>query len=152
MAHFAGNAQWAEPSPLSAHRARPSPLNYKKRVLGSLGEETAVQAVVGSIVCAFRRIKKPKSREMSARGYAIHSVCTQLSFLQGFDVHAKLKQICLLTLEKSLRHYLVDCLSREGQWTDDERANIRHLDQIEAVYSCQSVSRSADILQESDKT
>ena len=40
-----------------------------------LGEETAVQAVVGSIVWAFRRLKKPRCREMSARGYALHSVC-----------------------------------------------------------------------------
>ena len=29
----------------------------------------------------FRRLKKPRCREMSARGYALHSVCTQLSFL-----------------------------------------------------------------------
>ena len=46
------------------------------------GEETAVQAVVGSIVWAFRRLKKPKCREMSARGYALHSVCPQLSFFR----------------------------------------------------------------------
>ena len=45
-----------------------------------LGEETAVQAVVGSIVWAFPRLKKPRCREMSARGYAPHSVCLQLSF------------------------------------------------------------------------
>ena len=47
----------------------------------ALGEETAVQAVVGSIVWAFRRLKKPRCGEMSARGYALHSVCPQLSFL-----------------------------------------------------------------------
>ena len=41
---------------------------------------TVVQAVVGSIVCAFRRLKKPKCREMNARGYALHSVCPQLPF------------------------------------------------------------------------
>ena len=40
----------------------------------ALREETAVQAVVGSIAWAFRRVKKPSSREMSARGYALHSV------------------------------------------------------------------------------
>ena len=39
-----------------------------------------VQAVVGSIVWAFRRLKKPRSREMSVRGYALHSVRPQLSF------------------------------------------------------------------------
>ena len=46
-----------------------------------LGEETAVQAVVGSTVWAFRRLKKPWCREMSLRGYALHSVCPQLFFL-----------------------------------------------------------------------
>ena len=45
-----------------------------------LGEETAPQAVVGCIVWAFRTLKKPRSREMSARGYSLHSVCPQLSF------------------------------------------------------------------------
>ena len=45
-----------------------------------LGEETAVQTVVGSIVWIFRRLKKPRCREMSARGYALRSVCPQLSF------------------------------------------------------------------------
>ena len=33
----------------------------------ALREETAVLAVVGFIVWAFHRLKKPKSREMSAR-------------------------------------------------------------------------------------
>ena len=45
-----------------------------------MGEETAVQAIVGSIVWVFRRLKKPRCREMSARGCALHSVCPQLSF------------------------------------------------------------------------
>ena len=45
-----------------------------------LGEETAVQSVVGSIVWAFLRLKKPRSREMSARGYALHRICPQISF------------------------------------------------------------------------
>ena len=36
----------------------------------SFGEETAVQAVVDSIIWAFRRLKKPKSREISARNKA----------------------------------------------------------------------------------
>ena len=47
----------------------------------ALGEESAVQAVVGSIVWAFRRLKNPKRKEMSARGYAFHSICPQLPFL-----------------------------------------------------------------------
>ena len=46
-------------------------------------EETAVQGVVGSIVWAFRRLKKPRCGEMSARGYKLHSVCPQLSFFMG---------------------------------------------------------------------
>ena len=46
----------------------------------ALGEETTVHAVVGSIVWAFRRLKKPRSREMIARGYALHSVCHHISF------------------------------------------------------------------------
>ena len=80
MAQLAGNAHWAEPSPLFAHRARPTPLKCKNEYpVIPLGEETAVQAVVGSIVWAFRGLKKPRSREMSARGYALHSVCLQLS-------------------------------------------------------------------------
>ena len=40
----------------------------------ALGEETAVLAVVGSIVWAFRRLEKPRCREMCARGYALYSV------------------------------------------------------------------------------
>ena len=81
MAQFAGSAHWAELSPLFAHRARPTPLNCKNEYLVlALGEETAAQAVVGSIVWAFRRLKKPISREMSARRYALHSVRPQLSF------------------------------------------------------------------------
>ena len=38
------------------------------------------KAAVGSIVWAFRRFKKPRSREMSARGYALHSVRPKLFF------------------------------------------------------------------------
>ena len=59
----------------------PGPLNLKiENLVLALGEEIAVQAVVGSIVWAFRRLKKPRCREMSARGYALHSLCPQLSF------------------------------------------------------------------------
>ena len=64
-----------------AHRARPTPLKCKNEYLVlALVEETAVQAVVGSIVWAFRRLKKPRCREMSAWGYALYSVCPQLTF------------------------------------------------------------------------
>ena len=36
---------------------------------------TAAQVVVGSVVWALRGLKKPRSRDMSARGYALHCVC-----------------------------------------------------------------------------
>ena len=80
MAQFAGNAHWAEPSPLFAYRARPTlPKRKNEYWVLELGEETAVQAVVGFIDLAFRRLKKPTSQEMSARGYGLHSVCSHLS-------------------------------------------------------------------------
>ena len=61
--------------PSHHHRARPSPLNFKNEYLVlALWEETAVQAVVGAIVSAFRRLNKPKSRETSTRSYARRSV------------------------------------------------------------------------------
>ena len=51
MAQFARNADWAEPSPMFAHRVRPTPLKYKNEYLVlALREDTAVHAVVGSIV------------------------------------------------------------------------------------------------------
>ena len=40
---------------------------------------TAAQAVVGSIVWAFCRLKKPRSREMSVRSHAFHNLCPQRS-------------------------------------------------------------------------
>ena len=61
--------------------ARPIPLKCKNEYLvHALGKETAVQALVGSIVWAFCRLEKPRSQEMSAHGYALYSVCPQLSF------------------------------------------------------------------------
>ena len=72
MAQFVGNAYWVKSSPVFAYRARPSPLNCKNDYLViALQEETAAQAVVGSIVWAFRRLKKPRCREMSARSYVL---------------------------------------------------------------------------------
>ena len=60
--------------------ARSSPLTCENEYLMlALGEKTADQALVGSIVWAFRRLK-PTCREMSARGYALHSVRPQLCF------------------------------------------------------------------------
>ena len=89
VAQFFGNAHWAEPSPLFVHRARPNPLECQNEyLLFALGEEIAVQAVVGSIVWAFRRVKNPRRREMSARIYALHSVCPQISFFFLFHIEA----------------------------------------------------------------
>ena len=63
MAQFAGSVHWAEPSPLCVNRARPIPLKYKNEyIVLAIVKETAVQTVVGSIVWAFRRLKK-KSKE-----------------------------------------------------------------------------------------
>ena len=94
VAQFAGNVHWAEPSPLFAHRARPTPLKCKNEYMVlALGEETAVQAVVGSIVWAFRRLKKAASWEMSARGYALHSVYLQLPFISRWE---KRENSCLM--------------------------------------------------------
>ena len=99
MAQFAGSAHWAEPSPLFAHKARPAPLKCKNEYLIlALGQETVVQAVVGSIVWAFRRRKNPRSREMSARGYALHSVCPKLSFFFFLPQHANDETLILTTL------------------------------------------------------
>ena len=64
----------------------------------ALGEKTAVQAVVGSIVWAFRKLKKPRCRVMSARGYALHSVCPQLFF----QVEAKQPAPPYLDLEPTI--------------------------------------------------
>ena len=48
----------------------------------SMAYEVPNQAVVGSIVRAFLRLKKPRDhRERSARGYALHSVCSHLFFM-----------------------------------------------------------------------
>ena len=54
--------EWAEPSPLFAHRARLNPLKCKnENPVLPLGEETAVQAVViGSIVWACSQVQKAK--------------------------------------------------------------------------------------------
>ena len=78
--------KWAETSQLFADslnwRARSSPLNCENEPQKlTPGKKTGDQAVVGSIVWVFRRLKKPRSREMSARSYALHNVCRQLSFL-----------------------------------------------------------------------
>ena len=72
MTQLAGNAHWAKPSPLFAHRARPTLLKCKNEYLVlALRKETAVQTVV---VLAFSRLEKPRCREMSAGSYALHSV------------------------------------------------------------------------------
>ena len=83
-----GIARW--PSSLrmlirsSSHNCSPirrAPLECKNEYLVLvLGEETEAQAVVGSIVWAFRWLKEPSNQEMSARGFALHSVCPNFPF------------------------------------------------------------------------
>ena len=85
MAQFTGDAHWAEPSLLFAHRAPSTPLKFKNKYLVfALMEETAVQAVVSSIIWASLRLKNPRSQdEMGAHSYSLHSVCPQLSFFSS---------------------------------------------------------------------
>ena len=60
---------------------RPSLLDCKNEYLVfALREETAALAVVGYVVREFCRLKKPRSREMSACSFALHSVCLQIFF------------------------------------------------------------------------
>ena len=50
---------------MSAQRERPTPFKCKSEYMVlALGEDTAVQAIVGFIVWAFRRLKKPRFREV----------------------------------------------------------------------------------------
>ena len=61
MVQFAGNAEWAESSPLYAHRARPIPLTCENQYMVlTLWEEIAVQAEIGSIVWALTQAQKTK--------------------------------------------------------------------------------------------
>ena len=50
-------------------------------IMFTLVAKTAAQAVAGSIVWVFRRLEKPRCREMSARGYALQSIRPKLSFV-----------------------------------------------------------------------
>ena len=49
-------------------------------IVFALGRETAAQAVIRSIVWAFRELEEQRCRGMSARCYAFHIVCRQPSF------------------------------------------------------------------------
>ena len=55
---------------------------------------TVVQVVVGSIVWPFRKLKKPRIREMSARGYALYSMCRQ-HFFSSYTVEFRVRRIQL---------------------------------------------------------
>ena len=44
------------------------------------------RGIFDSIVWVFRRLKKPRSHEMSARGYALHSVIIHLSFFSSLEI------------------------------------------------------------------
>ena len=66
-AHFAGNAGWSEISflfdPILDWSARPNPLNGQTEFI--LGKKIAAQAVVGSIMLAFRRLKNLEAGRLS---------------------------------------------------------------------------------------
>ena len=86
MVALAENDHWTETSPLFVAslewRARPSPLICKNEYLVyALVEGTAIQAIVGTIVWAFHRLKSQRSRKKSDRPHALHSVRARLSFL-----------------------------------------------------------------------
>ena len=87
---------------------RPCLLKCKNQYLVlALVEETAVQALFGSIVWAFRRLKKSRSRDMSARNYAFHSVCPQLSFLSCTQCYHNMTARTTLAVIKTSS--MIDC-------------------------------------------
>ena len=68
-------------APSLGWRARPRPLKGKNEYLVlALRKKFPAKAVVGFIIWAFRRLKNPRCREMSARGYALHSICPNFLF------------------------------------------------------------------------
>ena len=79
------------PHPYARTVAEPSPIGRaslkceNEYIVLALGEGTADQVMIGFIIRAFRRLKKPRSLEMRARGYALHSVCPQLSFFFSYS-------------------------------------------------------------------
>ena len=80
---------------------------------------------VGSIAWAFRRLKKPRCREMSARGYELHSACPQLSFLPSPDV-------CLCLQHRRLRR------RRRQRWIGS-----RHQTPVRSNAVCSPPARAA---------
>ena len=75
-------------SPLFAWRRVPVRSTAKTNT--ALVKGIAALAVVGSIIWAFRRLKKPRSQEMSARSYALRNICTHSHFfLSGYWSHRK---------------------------------------------------------------
>ena len=62
----------------------PHSTHKNEYIVLAVGKEPADQAIVGSIVWAFRRLKMSRSREMSDCGYELHSVCTHLSFFNPY--------------------------------------------------------------------
>ena len=64
----------------------PSPLNRKiEYLVFALEEETAAEAVVGSIIRAFRRLKNGMSQKMSACSYTFHNAHNFSTFLAHLD-------------------------------------------------------------------
>ena len=79
----------------------------------ALGEETAVQAVVCSIVWAFRRLKMPRSPEKSARGYALHSVYPQLFFFPTNKIQGFSSPLCVTFSKMLIINFIIRNVRRQ---------------------------------------
>ena len=87
VTQFAGNAHWADPHPCSLiGRAQ---VNSSERTSTLCLHSRTPELVPCAGNCTsssrlyrlgVRRLKELRSREMSARGYALYSVCTKLPF------------------------------------------------------------------------
>ena len=78
------------------------------------GGGTTVQADVGSVAWAFRRLKMPCCREMSARGYALHIACAPNFLFFPFYQNCGFE-----TLQNNIRQTQHDC-SFDFQYCDPE--------------------------------
>ena len=76
VAQFAKKAHWVELSPQFVPRARPTPLNCKKAVPCVCTREGNCSTGSSWLYhLGVSQAQKPRNREMSARGYVLHSVC-----------------------------------------------------------------------------
>ena len=118
----------------------------------ALREETTAEAEVGSIVWAFRRLEKPRSREMSARGYALHSVCRQHNFLIFFIfcVPSIFSQVLPIAAGRILFLISNRSLAPPGKGVENYRTGQIRIQQAnKSIFSrrwCKKVGRGAIIL------